>query len=110
MDVDKMAYVFIMEEFTTTLSALRDTVESVQERAAVPDAGKPSRGNIPPLLPLHNDLTCTADGDVGAEVLAASADGKVGCSLCILEMDPKKLLQYMAGHILEKEVRLVHAG
>lgn len=31
-------------------------------------------------------------------------DRKIECLLCSLEVDPKNMLQHMAGHIIEKEV------
>eukprot|EP00904_Undaria_pinnatifida_P001324 jgi/Undpi1/11192/HiC_scaffold_30.g13490.m1 len=103
MDMDNMTYVFSMDEMTTTLNVLQEIVENVQGWAAVPDVRKPPRGHQDP-LPLHDDLTCTSREALGAgEVLAASVDGKVECPLCFLETDPKKLLQHMAGHILENE-------
>lgn len=66
------------------------------------------RFEVQKLYTLNQVRKCTSREALGAgEVLAASVDGKVECPLCFLETDPKKLLQHMAGHILENEVRFV---
>lgn len=38
------------------------------------------------------------------EVMAASVDGKVESPPCYLKLDPKQMLQHMAGYIFEKKV------
>lgn len=81
MDVDKVTYVFSMDEMNTTLNVLQGIAENVQGWAAVPHVRKPPRGHQDP-LPLRDDLTCTSRGALGAgEVLAASVDGKLECPL-----------------------------
>lgn len=109
LDMGKKTYVFSMDELITTQNVLQEIVESVQGWAAVRDVLPPPRGNVAP-LPLHDVLTCTSGGAIGAEeVRAASLDGKVECPLCFLEVGPKLLLQHVGGHILEDEVRRSYA-
>lgn len=106
MDMEKMTYAFSMDELTTTQHVLEETASCTLGWAALPTVGKPKKGK-PAALPLHGDLICTPGGALAVgDIPAASVDGKVECPRCCLKVGAKALVQHMAGHILENEVRV----
>lgn len=106
MSVDKMTYVFSMEELFSTQEVLVETVGLVEGFNETP-----VMRTVPHTvdsLPLHADLTYTSGvAPTPEEVPASSTAGTVECPACKMAMVVRELRQHVGGHIQETKVRPV---